>query len=171
MVDSKNSEKTLPAAEWEKFLRVAQVRVSELDACKSERAKAIRIGKLLAPMVGVVVPIQVKGRTGRAKLVLIEGRGREKRYGLSIRWDRDETMVDATNTTAVTDKVKMPTPTPNSGKTAVRRAVSKKSATTKGTGSTLVGAAGPVKSSPANAPANNIATNVAGGNSEDWGDE
>jgi hypothetical protein len=76
-----------PAADWAKYFEAAKVRVEELNACKSARARAIWIGKHLSPLVDREVAIEVKGRTGRAVLRVEEGRSNEKRYIFEVKWD------------------------------------------------------------------------------------
>jgi hypothetical protein len=80
--------KATAAAAWEKYLRQAKIRLAELDSCKSARAKAIRIGQFFGPLVDQVVPIEVGGRTGKARLKMVKGRGNERRYGFIIHWDQ-----------------------------------------------------------------------------------
>jgi hypothetical protein len=76
--------------QWEKYFRAAHVRVEELEACKSSRAKAIKIGQLLAPNVGREIPIEVDGRAGKAVLRVQEGRSKERRYFFEVFWDSPE---------------------------------------------------------------------------------
>src|SRR5947209_13300764 len=77
----------LPPKDWEKFFREANVRAEALAECKSERSKAVKMGQFLSPHVGREVPIQVKGRSGRAVLRAEEGRSKEKRYYFEVIWD------------------------------------------------------------------------------------
>ena len=85
--DSDNIAPGLPAAEFEDIFRKAGVLVPALDAAKSAKAKATRIGKFLSLNVGREVPIEVDGRTGKAKLCLTIGRAKKKLYHFEIRWD------------------------------------------------------------------------------------
>jgi hypothetical protein len=77
----------LMAKDWEMYFRKAAVRVEELDVAKGNRARAIRIGNFLSPNVGREVPIEAKGRTGRAVLRLEEGRSKQKLYFFEVTWD------------------------------------------------------------------------------------
>lgn len=167
MINNKKHEVTLPAADWEPYLKKAKVRVSELEACKSERAKAIRIGKFLGPMVGRRVPIQHQGRTGTAELRLVEGRGREKRYGFVIRWDCDVASEDKKNRSATQNRnTRPPSPPPlkESNLPAEKSAKSGGPAQPKAsrvvTNRTPSNAGGVIKSPPKSA--------TGGGNQEKW---
>src|SRR5262249_50831642 len=82
MAQTKQGEQraAAPAADWAKYFEAAKVRVEELNACKSARARAIWIGKYLSPLVDREVAVEVKGRTGHAVLQVEEGRSNEKRY-------------------------------------------------------------------------------------------
>ena len=104
------AENATTAADWEPYFRSAKVLVEELDACKSQQARAIRIGKFLSPLIGKIVPIQVKGRTGTAELVKVAGRSREKNYGVVVRWDSPspeaESGSEVTNNNAATTDAK-----------------------------------------------------------------
>jgi hypothetical protein len=77
----------LAPQDWEKFFLQANVRVEALAECKSERSKAVKMGQFLSPMVGREVPIQVKGRSGRAVLRTEEGRSKVKLYFFEVHWD------------------------------------------------------------------------------------
>jgi hypothetical protein len=77
----------LAAREWGRYFREANVRVGELDSCRSSRARAIRIGQFLTPNVGREVPVEVNGRAGRAVLRVEEGRAKVKRYFFEVTWD------------------------------------------------------------------------------------
>ncbi len=79
-----------PGSELDRHFRAANVHVEELESCKSNRAKAIKIGQFLGPVVGREVPIQVKGRTGKAILKSLDGRSGQKLYYAEIRWDRQQ---------------------------------------------------------------------------------
>jgi hypothetical protein len=81
----------LLAAGWESFFRKAGVRVEDLNASKSNRTRAIKIGQFLSPHVNREVPVQVKGRTGKAVLRAEEGRAKEKRYFFVVTWDDEPT--------------------------------------------------------------------------------
>lgn len=88
---SKDKIRGVAPAEWEKLFQDANVRVEELTASKSARAKAVKIGQFLSPLVGRGVPIQVKGRTGQAVLRVQEGRAKEKRYFFEVVWEAPAT--------------------------------------------------------------------------------
>jgi hypothetical protein len=54
----------------------------------SAKGKAVKIGQFLTPNVNRTVPIQVKGRSGRATLRAQAGtRGKEKLYYFEVSWD------------------------------------------------------------------------------------
>lgn len=76
-----------PPKEWVPFFDKANIRADDLAACKSNKAKSIKIGLFLSPKVGRAVPIEVKGRTGKAVLRVEEGRAKEKRYYFVVTWD------------------------------------------------------------------------------------
>jgi hypothetical protein len=76
----------LPAAEFEQIFRKADVLTPGLDSAKSASAKAIRIGKFLAPNIGREVPISVNGHTGTAKLCMTQSRAKQKLYYFDVRW-------------------------------------------------------------------------------------
>lgn len=80
-------DKGKTAKDWELYFRMANVRAEDLEACKSSKAKTIKIGRFLSPNVGRAVPIEVKGRTGKAVLCVEEGRSKEKRYYFAVQWD------------------------------------------------------------------------------------
>ena len=77
----------LPATDWLPYFKEAGIRVDELDQCKSEHSKAIKLGQFLSPKVGREVPVQVGGRTGRAVLRVEQDRAKTKLYYLEVRWD------------------------------------------------------------------------------------
>jgi hypothetical protein len=91
VVQGKMPLRTLVATGWEPHLRKAEVLVEELSGCKSERARAIRIGQFLSPKVDREVAIQVRGRTGRATLRLEKRRANEKAYFFEVLWDVEAT--------------------------------------------------------------------------------
>ena len=80
----------VPAGNWEALFKKAGVETDRLDAAKSEKARTTILGNFLAQNVGREVPIEVKGRTGKATLRMNVGRGRQKHYHFEIRWDDAE---------------------------------------------------------------------------------
>jgi hypothetical protein len=84
---SKSDRESLMPTDWETYFRDADVRVEELDACKSKRGRAIKIGQFLSPLVGREVLIEVKGRTGRAVLRVESHRSKAKRYFFEVTFD------------------------------------------------------------------------------------
>jgi hypothetical protein len=87
---SKRETQRIPAADWWRFFKAAGVREEELEMCKSAQARAIKIGQFLAPKVGRAVPVQVRGRAGRAVLRVEGGRSREKCYFFEVTWDEPQ---------------------------------------------------------------------------------
>ena len=102
--------RNLPPREWEPFFRKAGVRVEELDGAKSSKARSIKIGLFLSPLVDREVPIQVEGRSGKAVLRVADRRSKEKRYYFDVTWDHesDGGTVPVKNTGAENDQVKPP---------------------------------------------------------------
>src|SRR5207248_1459824 len=49
--------------------------------------RATRIGQFFGPLLGREVPIQSRGRTGKAVLRVTEGRSKERRYYFEVFWD------------------------------------------------------------------------------------
>ena len=76
----------LPARDWEPFFVAAKVLIEKLNDAKSSHSKTVIMGQFLSPLVGSEVPIQVDGRVGKAKLCVIEGRSKEKRYFFEVSW-------------------------------------------------------------------------------------
>jgi hypothetical protein len=90
METNKNNNK-LACEDWEPYFRRAKVRVEDLDACKSNRAKAIKIGRFLSPNVNRPVPIECAGRRGKAVLRMEERRAKGKYYFFEVIWEADKT--------------------------------------------------------------------------------
>jgi hypothetical protein len=84
---SKNRQRGCTPKDWEPVFAKAGVLVEELAATKSSRGRATKIGQFFGPLLGREVPIQVKGRTGKAVLRVDEGRAKERRYVFEISWD------------------------------------------------------------------------------------
>ena len=55
-----------------------------------QRARAIKIGQFLSPLVGREVPIQAGGKTGKAVLRVEPGRSKERRYYAVVTWDEEK---------------------------------------------------------------------------------
>ena len=81
-------------SEWEAIFRRAKVRVESLEEAKSLRARATHIGNYLAQNLDREVPIQVNGRTGKARLRFLEAGRKQRRYFFEVEWD-DELQLDA----------------------------------------------------------------------------
>lgn len=77
----------LAARDWEAYFRKAKVRIDDLEACKSSKSRTIKIGLFLSPNVDRAVPIEFKGRTGKAVLRVVKDRAKEKRYFFEVTWD------------------------------------------------------------------------------------
>lgn len=78
----------LPAADWLPFFIKAGVLAKALNDTGSARGKTIKIGQFLTPNVNRTVPIQIKGRGGRATLrVRVGTHAKEKLYFFEIVWD------------------------------------------------------------------------------------
>jgi hypothetical protein len=161
-----NHQEILPAADWEPYFHKARVRISELQNCKSERSKSIRIGKFLAPMIGRSVPIQHQGRTGTAELRVVEGRGREKRYGFLIRWDQSEcgATQECEGTTSIEANI-APKPA-RKGKPTITVNKSTKSRTASGKTATKTPKKDPTLSDPVTEPKSKARPGA--GNKEEW---
>jgi hypothetical protein len=158
-----------PAKDWEKIFLAADVRVEELNACKSAHAKAIWIGKYLSPLVGKEVAIAVKGRTGRAVLRVEPGRAKEKLYYFEIAWDEPATTEPAVPKGGKAPKAKKekaktaargkkPKEKPTKGSPGSAQQTDKKPATAKGAAATKAGAT-KAKGKP---------RSQCGGNDLDW---
>jgi hypothetical protein len=87
-VSRKKVQEGKPAAEWDKYFRQAGILTDKLESTKSARAKNTVLGNFLAQNVGREVPIEVKGRTGKARLCCKHGRANQKRYYLQVTWDK-----------------------------------------------------------------------------------
>ena len=86
-MDTKPNKK-LPAADWLPFFIKADVLTKALAETHSAKGKTIKIGQFLTPNVNQTVPVQVKGRSGKATLrVEMKGHGKEKRYFFEVEWD------------------------------------------------------------------------------------
>lgn len=85
---SKPKKQKLPASEWLPYFEEAKVLAEELEKCKSERARAIKLGQFLGPMLGREVPVQVGDRTGKAVLRVEEKKhAKAKEYFFEVAWD------------------------------------------------------------------------------------
>ncbi len=84
---SKQTKHKLPAKDWLPFFEAAGILSEELEACKSERSRAIKLGQFLSTKVGREVPIQVGDRTGKATLESDMDRANTKVYYLRVVWD------------------------------------------------------------------------------------
>ncbi len=108
------------AKDWEQIFIKAGVLAEELAAAKGCRAKATKIGRFFGPMPGREVPIQIKGRTGKAVLRVEEARAKERRYYFEVTLDektlpastmasdaaaREPTEEDVQGTPATTDSL------------------------------------------------------------------
>jgi hypothetical protein len=102
-------DQAAPVPDWERFFHKAGVRTEELGGCKGRRAKSIRIGQFLSPLVGREVPIEVRGRTGRAVLRSVPGRSRTKRYVFEIVWDEPPSAEAAEPSAGVVAELERPT--------------------------------------------------------------
>jgi hypothetical protein len=89
---------------WEPYFRTARVLVEDLDACKSARAKTVKIGLFFGRNVGREVPIEDKGRTGKAVLRVDEGRARERRYYFEVMWDDEASTKTGSELTMTSEK-------------------------------------------------------------------
>jgi hypothetical protein len=87
----KNKQIGSPASKWEALFKKVGVETDRLDAARSEKARMTILGNFLAQNVGREVPIEVKGRTGKATLRMNVGRGRQKHYHFEIVWDEPST--------------------------------------------------------------------------------
>ena len=79
----------LSPSKWEDMFRRAKVQVEALDAAKSERARATLLGSFLSQNIGREVPIEVKGRTGKARLLAVDAGKKQRRYWFEITWDEE----------------------------------------------------------------------------------
>ena len=77
-------------SEWEDLFRRAKVQVEALDAARSERARATLLGSFLSQNIGREVPIEVKGRTGKARLLAVDAGKKQRRYWFEITWDEEQ---------------------------------------------------------------------------------
>jgi hypothetical protein len=71
-------------AEWEPIFRRAGVALDKLDQAKSKKSKSTHLGNFLAQHVGREVEVEREGRTYRAKLCVMDGRARSRRYYFEI---------------------------------------------------------------------------------------
>ena len=77
----------LSASDWEQLFRRAGIEVEKLDAAKSKRAKVTILGNWLARNADREVAITVGDRTGKARLLIREGRSKKKCYVFEVHWD------------------------------------------------------------------------------------
>jgi hypothetical protein len=77
-------------AGWVRFAEMAGVCADALGHARSDRAKAIVVGKFLSGKVGREIPVKVSGRQARAVLKVIEGRARERRYYFEVVFETDD---------------------------------------------------------------------------------
>jgi hypothetical protein len=116
---SDDTERKLPAKDWERFFRQAGLLTDKPNSPMSRQACSIKIGLFLSPMVGREVPVEVNGRTGRATLRMKDvGRAKGKLYYLEVVWD---------------DSVAAATPPARKGRTAREKRSPKPSPGKKGT--------------------------------------
>jgi len=80
----------LSPSKWEDMFRRAKVQVEALDAARSERARATLLGSFLSQNIGREVPIEVKGRTGKARLLAVDAGKKQRRYWFEITWDEEQ---------------------------------------------------------------------------------
>jgi hypothetical protein len=79
-----------PASEWELLFRTAGVALEKLEVSKSRKARSTTLGQFLGQYVDREVPIQAKGKSGRATLRVRPWRSNQKRYFFEIIWDEPE---------------------------------------------------------------------------------
>lgn len=77
----------LATGEWERYFQHAKVATDKLNNDKSTKSKATTMGTFLARNVDREIPIEVRGRIGKATLRKVEGRSRKVRYHFEIVWD------------------------------------------------------------------------------------
>ncbi len=75
----------LPAGEFENVFRDAGVLTDALNNAKSAKSKSTQMGRFLATNVDREVPINVNGRSGKAKLCMTQGRAKQKLYHFEVR--------------------------------------------------------------------------------------
>jgi hypothetical protein len=80
----------LSPSKWEDMFRRAKVQVEALDAARSERARATLLGNFLSQNLGREVPIEVKGRTGKARLLAVNAGKKMRRYWFELTWDEEQ---------------------------------------------------------------------------------
>jgi hypothetical protein len=79
----------LPPSKWEDIFRRAKVQVEALDAARSERARATLLGNFLSQNIDREVPIEIKDRTGKARLLAVDAGKNQRRYWFEITWDEE----------------------------------------------------------------------------------
>lgn len=105
---TKHHIKGLPAREWESFFVAAKVLIEKLNDARSSHSKTVIMGQFLSPLVDSEVPIQVGGRTGKAKLCVAEGRAKEKRYYFEVWWAGDGEEIVSPGPESATDAQTQP---------------------------------------------------------------
>jgi hypothetical protein len=88
-LDKQESDKGMLPSQWERLFRMANVEVEALDKAKSHRSRATLLGNFLARNLDRMVPIEVDGRPGKARLLAEDAGQRQKRYYFEICWDGD----------------------------------------------------------------------------------
>ena len=73
-----------PPAEWEPVFQVAGVLDQELGSAVKNRAKSTRIGRYLSQHIGREVQVEYGDSTLTARLRVVEGRSRQKRYHFEV---------------------------------------------------------------------------------------
>jgi hypothetical protein len=86
----KTDEVGLLPGHWEDLFRKAGVQVEVLDAARSHRARATLLGNFLARNRDRVVPIEVDGRPGTARLCASDAGKRQRRYFFVVTFEDEE---------------------------------------------------------------------------------
>lgn len=81
------ADKKQPAAKWLPHFGRADVLTKVLAEARSEKAKAVLVGKFLGQNLNCPVPILVDGRSGTATLRVEQGRSKSKLYHFEVEWD------------------------------------------------------------------------------------
>jgi hypothetical protein len=81
------SQRGWPAGDWERLFQSAGISVDRLEETKSLKSRNTILGNFLAQHVGREVPIEVKGRSGRATLSMRTARSKKKCYFFLVTWD------------------------------------------------------------------------------------
>jgi hypothetical protein len=87
--EKQRTDAGLLPGQWEDLFRKADVQVEALDAAKSRQARATLLGNFLVRNLDREVPIEVKGRQGKARLRAVAVGRRQKRYFFEVRWEAD----------------------------------------------------------------------------------